>query len=135
MCALLEPASGEPLRSLRYLDAWLRGPEETCPWTSNDAASLVSRARSRPRSRPRAACGLRLAAKSAAASGPGPLPHDLPAVCHPSLVTRADEARFACVRDVWMAQTAWCVRCAGDWWLDEGMWLEDESGEYDPDEH
>ena len=28
-----------------------------------------------------------------------------------------------CVGDVWMVQTAWCVRPLGDWWLDEGMWL------------
>ena len=41
-----------------------------------------------------------------------------------------DGSRLVCVRDIWVVQTAWCVRPLADWWLDEDMWLEDESGDY-----
>ena len=35
-----------------------------------------------------------------------------------------------CVREVWVLQTAWCVRPLAEWWVNEGMWLEDDSSDY-----
>ncbi|KAM5533531.1 hypothetical protein V8D89_012810 [Ganoderma adspersum] len=119
ICALLD--SAEPLRNLRHLDVWRRGPTDTQAWTPSEAASLLERLRSRLAPTLSSARGL-LAVT--------PLPHeaDLPAtICHPSTLPRAGVGeggtRFVCVGDVWIVQTAWCVRPLGDWWLDEGMWL------------
>ncbi|PIL31153.1 hypothetical protein GSI_05850 [Ganoderma sinense ZZ0214-1] len=113
ICALYDSAA--PLRKLRHLDVWLRGGANAQAWTPSDTACLLERFRSRIAPALESARGL-LAAT--------PLPRDLPTICHPSMLTQgADGTRFACVRDVWMVQTAWCVQRLGDWWLDEGMWL------------
>nr|VWP01788.1 Beta-lactamase (EC [Ganoderma boninense] len=118
ICALFD--LGEPLHNLRHLDIWLRGVADTQAWTPSDAASLLAHMRARAAPALESARGL-LAVT--------PLPRDLPVICHPSMLTqdedgaRADRTRFACVRDVWMAQTAWAVQPVGDWWLDDGMWL------------
>ena len=128
ICALFD--SAEPLYNLRHLDVWLRGPTNTQAWTPAEAASLREGMRSRVAPALESARGL---------LAPTPLPHEaaLPAtICHPTMLARAGEeegegeggTRFVCVGDVWIAQTAWCVRPLGDWWLDEGMWLE-----HDPD--
>nr|VWP02219.1 Uncharacterized protein [Ganoderma boninense] len=116
ICALFD--LGEPLHNLRHLDVWLRSVADTQAWTPGDASSLLAHMRARAAPALESARGL-LAVT--------PLPRDLPVICHPSLLTQdgADGTgtRFACVRDVWMAQTAWAVQPLGDWWLDEGMWL------------
>ena len=123
ICALFDPV--EPLQNLRHLDVWLRGPKDTQAWTPTQAASLLEGMRSRVAPALESARGL--LART-------PLPHEaaLPAaICHPSMLPRLKEGegegeggtRFVCVGDVWMVQTAWCVRPLGDWWLDEGMWL------------
>ena len=116
--------SAEPLLNLRHLDVWLRGPTNTQAWTPAEAASLLEGMRSRVAPALESVRGL--LART-------PLPHEaaLPgAICHPSAFVHAEEGegeggtRFVCVGDVWLAQTAWCVRPLGDWWLDEGMWCE-----------
>ena len=109
---------------LRFLDVWITGTADTQQWTAERAAALRERARA---SFAPALEGVR----ALLACLPG-LPPDLPRMCHPSAMAAAGEdgSRLVCVRDIWVVQTAWCVRPLADWWLDEDMWLEDESGDY-----
>ncbi|PIL31156.1 hypothetical protein GSI_05853 [Ganoderma sinense ZZ0214-1] len=116
---------------LRFLDVWITSEPDAHGqmWDAARAAALLAHARARIAP---ALEGVR----ALLVCSPDP-PYTLPTVCHPSTfatLTSAgadrDESRLVCVRDVWMLQTAWCVRRAADLWLDEDMWLEDDSGDY-----
>ncbi|KAI1786786.1 hypothetical protein LXA43DRAFT_750414 [Ganoderma leucocontextum] len=116
--------SVEPFRRLRYLDLWFKDKLDPRLWHPSAAASQLERARS---SYAPALEGVR----GLIAFSYMPVHDDLPRICDPSMITRTDDTRFVCVRDVWMAQTAWCVRPVGDWWFGGEMWLEDDSGDYE----
>ncbi|PIL31145.1 hypothetical protein GSI_05841 [Ganoderma sinense ZZ0214-1] len=111
ICALFDSVA--PLRKLRHLDAWLRGVPDTQAWTSTQPL-----------------CGRASLESGRSLLAVTPLPCDLPAICHPSMVAHAETSgtRFMCVRDVRMVQTAYCDPDPADVDVSEGRYVEPERG-------
>ena len=51
---------------------------------------------------------------------------DIPRICHPAALSREDEIRTMCVRDVQVVQTSWCVRAHKDFTTTPASWPESE---------
>ena len=123
---------------LRFLDVWVTSQLDGELWNAECAAAVLAHARA---SFAPALEGVRAMLEYSRGLR---LPYALPTICHPSAMRtppgagegeggdedRSDESRLVCVRDVWVLQTAWCVRSLAECWLDEDMWLEDDSSDY-----
>ncbi|KAM5535279.1 hypothetical protein V8D89_011085 [Ganoderma adspersum] len=117
---------------LRFLDVWITNEPDAAMWDAERAAALLTHARARIAPALEGVRALLVCSPC--------LPHALPTICHPSVMRKIttgassgsdrDESRLVCVRDVWVLQTAWCVRPLAEWWLDEDLWLEDDSSDY-----
>ncbi|KAM5537616.1 hypothetical protein V8D89_008694 [Ganoderma adspersum] len=111
-----EPDSTVSFRNLRHLDVWLKGDTFRTMWRADAAAALVAHARSGLAPALQGMRGLLSLSPSSM-----PALADLPTICPPSAIARADDTRLLCVYDIPMIQTAWCVRPVDDFWLNRGM--------------